>query len=634
MVEVFKGKYQIVREIARSNDIVYEAIDTSLNRRIALKELNLTAGLTGQARRERIERFQREARSAGRLSHPNIVSIYDFGEDEGRYFIAMEYLEGQSLRDRLSTQGALSLKEGVDVASQLLDAIYYAHQHQVVHRDIKPDNVHLLPGNKVKLTDFGIARLTEEPSLTSNGQIFGTPSYMSPEQIEGRNIDHRSDIFSMGVLLYEILTGRKPFVGDSVIGITYAIMNQPVPPMPGVPYGIEQVVHRALAKSPLERTYSAEQMKLDLRNASDVPSMFLGGGSTGYQQQPMGNSTGMFNTPPQNYPVPPQVPSMSPATQNLYYSQNQSVSSGGGVVFQPLPAPMAPQPQPLDAQPWSWSGQQPPPTQLQSPPQAQMTPQQIQQLLQANGIPLYVRPHRDPITLSDSSKRFMTALFVAIVVGLGLGALAFMKSFEKYQTSIGSQIVVEMMTKGKAAYDNKDYGKARGYFEEAKSADKERTKRESLDYSLSATYIQLGHIALESQNWKEAQTLYEKALTMAPESLVEIARKGRAQALDKQGLKEEAKTERSLLSGKDSSAPDKLPTASPMTAPLSSDQVYERYRAEARQLIAEGDALFDKGSVDGARDKWMEASGKAAGDTPEHRDAKDRLDRTSTEARF
>ncbi|MCX6362513.1 MAG: serine/threonine-protein kinase, partial [Armatimonadetes bacterium] len=152
------GKYRIVREIARSNDVVYEAIDVAMGRRLAIKELLIPPNLQGAARRERIERFNREARAAGKLSHPCIVTVYDFGEDAGRYFIAMEYLEGGTLRDALQMRGALPLREAVDIACQVLSALAHAHGHNVVHRDVKPDNIHLQPDGYPKLTDFGIAR--------------------------------------------------------------------------------------------------------------------------------------------------------------------------------------------------------------------------------------------------------------------------------------------------------------------------------------------------------------------------------------------------------------------------------------------------------------------------------------------
>ena len=259
------GKYRILREIARSNDIVYEAIDPTMARRVAVKELQLPPHLAGAQKRERIERFYREAKAAGTLSHRNIVIIHDVGQENDRHFLVMEYLEGQSLRDILQMQGALPLKETVEITLQLCDALAYAHSRGVVHRDVKPDNVHILPGGIIKLTDFGIARITAEPSITSQGQVFGTPSYMSPEQVASHTVDHRTDLFSLGITLYEMLTGRKPFIGDSVITITYNIMNvQPTMPV-GVPGALQQILQRALAKDPNLRYQNAAAMAADLR---------------------------------------------------------------------------------------------------------------------------------------------------------------------------------------------------------------------------------------------------------------------------------------------------------------------------------------------------------------------------------
>src|SRR5262249_32908350 len=187
--------------------------------------------LAGEQRRERVERFYREARAAGALTHANIVTVYEVGEESGRHFIAMEFLEGESLRDRLQRSSPLPLDEALRIAVAVADGLHFAHQHGVVHRDVKPDNVHLLPDGRVKITDFGIARITFEPTLTADGQIFGTPSYMSPEQVTGKGIDARSDIFSLGVMLYEMVAGRKPFTGDSVITITYNIMNMEPSPL-------------------------------------------------------------------------------------------------------------------------------------------------------------------------------------------------------------------------------------------------------------------------------------------------------------------------------------------------------------------------------------------------------------------
>jgi hypothetical protein len=271
------GRYQIIREIARSNDIVYEAIDPAIGRRVALKELLLPPNLAGAQRRERIERFYREAKAAGGLSHPNIVTIHEVGEEQGRHFIAMEYLEGQTLREVLQVQGVLPIPEAVRVASAVAEALDYAHQHGVIHRDVKPDNVYLLSDGRIKLTDFGIARLMFEATLTADGQIFGTPSYMSPEQVAGRSIDPRSDLFSLGVMLYEMIAGRKPFPGDSVITITYNIMNMEPAPLFSVPIGIQRVVEQALAKDPARRPRTAGEMVLELKRALAEPGPPSGG---------------------------------------------------------------------------------------------------------------------------------------------------------------------------------------------------------------------------------------------------------------------------------------------------------------------------------------------------------------------
>jgi serine/threonine protein kinase len=269
------GRYKILRVIARSNDVVYEAIDPGINRRVAVKELALSTNLSGQQRRERIERFYREAKAAGNLSHPNIVTVYEVGHDGDRHYIAMEYLEGPSLRDILRMRNSLSIRESLNVALQLTDALGYAHGQGVVHRDVKPDNIHLIvPNDVVKLTDFGIARILADPAITSTGQVFGTPSYMSPEQIMSKEVDHRTDIFSLGVVLYEMIVGKKPFTGDSVITITYHIMNsQPVIPNT-LPAGVYNIISRALTKDPAQRYQNMASMAADLQSEiafSDSP---------------------------------------------------------------------------------------------------------------------------------------------------------------------------------------------------------------------------------------------------------------------------------------------------------------------------------------------------------------------------
>lgn len=281
------GRYKIVREIARSNDIVYEAQDPQVGRRVAVKELALAPDAAGAARVDRIERFYREARAAGQLSHPNIVTIHEVGEDAGRYFIAMEYLEGQTLRQRLTAAGPLPLTEVVRIGIALADALDFAHRAGIVHRDLKPDNVHLLPNNHVKLTDFGIARILSESALTVAGQIFGTPSYMSPEQIKGLPIDARSDIFALGILLWEMTAGRKPFTGDSVVTITYHICNDPTPPVPGATPALEAVIQRATQKDPNARFYSAHELREALEAvAQSRTGVFAAANRTSLPPQP------------------------------------------------------------------------------------------------------------------------------------------------------------------------------------------------------------------------------------------------------------------------------------------------------------------------------------------------------------
>jgi len=278
------GKYQIIREIARSNDIVYEAIDPSINRRVALKELSIPPNLDGAQRRERIERFWREGKAAGRLSHPNIVTVFEVGKDGDRHFIAMEFLEGQTLRDALQAGGPLPLPTVKNYMLQLCDALSYAHRNGVIHRDIKPENVQILPGGHIKLTDFGIARLIGEPNITQNGQVFGTPSYMSPEQVKGGEIDARSDIFSLGVLLYEMVSGKKPFTGDTIVTITYNITSVEPPPPPGVPPWLVGVIRKAMAKDPAMRYQSVDEMANDIREekCSD-PFLAATNGTATYQ---------------------------------------------------------------------------------------------------------------------------------------------------------------------------------------------------------------------------------------------------------------------------------------------------------------------------------------------------------------
>ncbi|MBL8048857.1 MAG: protein kinase [Chthonomonas sp.] len=262
------GKYQIIREIARSNDIVYEAYDPLMNRRVALKELAIPHGSSTTQRDERIRRFQREVKAAGSLAHPNLMTVYEVGMEGDRHYMAMEFLDGHTLRNEIDTRGFMDIARAVKTATEILEGLEFAHRHGVIHRDIKPDNIQLTESGRVKITDFGIARLTFEPNLTMDGQVFGTPSYMSPEQVTGKEIDCRSDVFSVGILLYEMITGQKPFPGDSIVAITHAIVHAHPARPAQMSDPMWAVVQRSLQKQPSMRFADAGEMIAALANAN------------------------------------------------------------------------------------------------------------------------------------------------------------------------------------------------------------------------------------------------------------------------------------------------------------------------------------------------------------------------------
>ena len=259
------GRYELLAEIGRgAMGVVYKARDPIIDRVLAIKTVDfrgLGAVQTGvQAR------FFQEAQSAGRLSHPNIVTIFDAGEAEGCAYIAMELLEGPSLREVLDQSAPLSVTRALEIAGQIARGLAYAHEHGVVHRDVKPANV-ILVARRVKITDFGIARL---PFGASNAQseLAGSPKYMSPEQALGENVDGRSDLFALGTVLYEMLTGKQPFLGESVPQIMQAVLlHEPPPPStlnPLVPPAVDDFVRRVLSKQPEARPPSARALLRDL----------------------------------------------------------------------------------------------------------------------------------------------------------------------------------------------------------------------------------------------------------------------------------------------------------------------------------------------------------------------------------
>jgi eukaryotic-like serine/threonine-protein kinase len=269
------GRYEITGELGRgAMGVVYKATDPVIGRTVAVKTIKLSEEGTGMSRPELLNRFQTEARAAGLLTHPNIVVVFDAGEEDGLYYITMELVEGRSLQSHLDGGQAFALPRVLRIMEQACSALQFAHERNVVHRDIKPANIMLTADDTVKITDFGTAKILQFGTMQQTAHVMGTPSYMSPEQVKGRAVDGRSDIFSLGVLLYEMVTGEKPFPGQNITTVIYKIVNEePVPPKqidPSIHAGISAVVMKALAKEPEARYQSCREMLEDLRNYRSV----------------------------------------------------------------------------------------------------------------------------------------------------------------------------------------------------------------------------------------------------------------------------------------------------------------------------------------------------------------------------
>jgi len=267
------GRYEVLGELGQgAMGIVYKARDPLIDRVVAIKTINL--GLALDEKEEYEERFYQEAKAAGRLNHPNIVTIYDVGRSGDVAYIAMEFLQGRELRDIMNESGLLPVDQVLDIIAQVALGLAYAHEHGIVHRDVKPSNIMVIRDGHAKITDFGIARMTSSAVRTQTGMVLGSPKYMSPEQVMGKAIDQRSDVFSLGVMLYEMLTGQTPFKGENVNAIMYQTLNAiPAAPNtlnPAVPEMINFIVAKALAKGVDDRYQNAKDLAIDLRACRDT----------------------------------------------------------------------------------------------------------------------------------------------------------------------------------------------------------------------------------------------------------------------------------------------------------------------------------------------------------------------------
>jgi serine/threonine protein kinase len=568
-LETVLGHYRIIREIARSNDAVYEAIDTRINRRVAIKELMMPPGATDAVRQDRIARFQREARAAGSLTHPNIVTIFETEQENGRYFIVMEYLEGDNLRQKMDREGALPPDEAVRIATQVLDGLAHAHSKGVIHRDIKPENIHILPTGLVKITDFGIARLKYEPNLTMDGQIFGTPSYMSPEQVQGGAIDERSDLFSVGVILYEMLAGYKPFQGDSVITITYNIVHTEPPSPPSIPAPLEWVIRKALRKNPAERFASALEMKQALENA-----------------------LAQLHAPPViATPMGAPLPYGAPAPTGGYPPYSAPAPTGG---YPPYSAP-APT-----------GGTLPPPTPTPAPAP---TPT-------ASAPAPYLPPPPPKPVLSPAARQFLGTLLAVMLIGgavLGvviMGVFSATRAYQEYQLQ---QIDAKVAARAKEA--EKLFGQGR-YLEAAQIYDQlyrgvQSTKwKDEFRRNTASALTMHGNQLLEARRYEEALQAYQQAVQYAP---LPEAYAGMAAAEAQLGNRQGAVNHWASAARHSRGA-----------------QAQEYQRNAAREQIAVGDEAYRRGDIPRAMQAWQTAIELAPG-TPEAREAQRKFEQALNE---
>ncbi len=264
--------YALIRELGQGGMGKVFLANSPQGTDVALKTILFPEGLNARARWETVERFQREARAARTLDHPNICQVLDIGADADTFFIVMEYLDGQSLRQQIDASGAIDPGRSVGIMFDVCDALAYAHDKGVIHRDIKPDNIMVLASGQAKLMDFGLAAIVHETGVTQTGTMMGTFSYMSPEQARGEKLDARSDIFSLGATCYEMLTGRQAFQGEGPGAVLNEILNKEVELVAGLPPAVSRVLNRCLRKQPSYRFGNVSEIASALRAGGFTPA--------------------------------------------------------------------------------------------------------------------------------------------------------------------------------------------------------------------------------------------------------------------------------------------------------------------------------------------------------------------------
>jgi eukaryotic-like serine/threonine-protein kinase len=276
VASALEGRYQVLQELGRGGmGIVFQAHDKQLNDQVAIKILSPLLSNDADA----LDRMKREVSAARRITHPNVIRIHDIAESKGLHYVSMEYFHGTSLKEYIKRSGSLSLMQAYNIASQICDGLEEAHKQGVIHRDLKSQNIIINPSGHLKIIDFGLAHTAHLQGMTATGLIMGTPEYMAPEQVAGKRVDERADIYSLGIILYELFTGKVPFSGDSAIAVGFMQMKDPPQPPheinPQIPPEIESVILKCLEKEPNGRFGSVVQVKAALQNAVHAPAQDL-----------------------------------------------------------------------------------------------------------------------------------------------------------------------------------------------------------------------------------------------------------------------------------------------------------------------------------------------------------------------